>query len=241
MTKKKSKNTKNSEETGPEVIKARHTNEPINIDGFLNDNAWENAERYSLMLGGDQGGGRPQEKGDAMLLWDDNFLYVGIFFEDSEIVQEGEKDQMHLYNTGDLVEIFLKPADSPWYWEIYCTPNNRRTAFFFKGQKGEGKPLYDDFENISHLKNMDVQVAANVNGELNNRKTKDKYWTAELAIPARGLTQYGNDFGYGADWRVLIARYNYDNHLEEKELSMLPKLSRTKYHLVNEYAMLKLE
>ena len=46
-----------------------------------------------------------REKASVKLIWDDNYLYVGAEFQDSDVVQEGKEDQSHFYSSGDLLEM----------------------------------------------------------------------------------------------------------------------------------------
>jgi len=48
------------------------------------------------------------------LAWDEKYLYIGAHLINSDIVQTGE-NHTHLYQIGDLIEIFLKPEKEEWY------------------------------------------------------------------------------------------------------------------------------
>jgi len=118
----------------PEVLVAKYTEKPVVIDRNLDDIIWQKAVRYPLSLSKDKKHTRPEEKGEVMLAWDEQHLYIGAYLIDSDIVQTGE-NQTHLYQTGDLIEIFLKPEKEEWYWELYGTPNNKQTVFWFPSRK----------------------------------------------------------------------------------------------------------
>ena len=110
---------------------------------------------------------------------------------------------------------------------------NKKTSFWFPGRGRLGLPSVEDYK-------CGLGVAAQCNGTLNDWRDKDKSWTAEMAMPISDLTTRGDKFGPQADWRILVSRYNYSRYLSEKELSMMPKLSETNYHLLEEYAILRL-
>ncbi len=217
------------------VMLARRADAPVRLDGKLDDPAWQKAAVYQLHKGLDRADPPLKEPGAVRLLWDADYLYVGVKYSDSDVVQEGATNQTPLYGTGDLVEVFLKPATSTWYWEIYGTPNGLQSVFWFASP---GRRLLSSIKNHAM---RDLKVAAEVRGTLNDWRDRDDYWTAELAIPAKELTQYGDAFGPGSDWRILIARYNYAIGLPECELSMAPQLTRTVFRLLDEYAVLKFE
>ena len=83
-------------------------------------------------------------------------------------------------------------------------------------------------------------VAANCNGTINDWTDKDTGWTAEMAMPIKDLTANGDTFDAGADWLILIGRYNYSRYIEYPELSMSPQISQTNFHLLEDYGVLRL-
>lgn len=216
-------------------ITARYTAVPVQIDGALDDAAWKTAAVYPLYMSvAELGEGKTlTEAGEVRVAWDDQFLYVGIQFKDSDIVAEGQEDQLHHYLMGDLAELFVKPADRTWYWEMYVTPAGRKTTLWFPGRGRLG--LKSSEENPGGLR-----VAAQCQGTLNRWQDEDTSWTGEMAVPVQDLTARGETFGAGANWTIMVARYNYSRYLPWKELSMTPQISKTNYHLWEEYADLNL-
>lgn len=215
---------------------AKYTEKPVIVDGILNDIVWKKSPVYKLSLA-DNKKSEPMEKGQAQIAWNEKYLYIGVKFYDSDIVQESEEDQKHHYLTGDLVEIFLKPEKNTWYWEIYGTPNGKKTVFWFPGRGRIGLP-----ENFKPGMNLDkILIDTQIKGTLNNWQDIDEYWTLEMAIPVEELIFYGDTFGPGSKWQILIARYNYSRYLPWKELSSVPKLSTTNFHLFEEYGKLIFE
>ena len=217
------------------TLKAIYTPKPVEIDGILDDEVWSTAPTYRFSLGQDQTtqGKKLAEPGDVRLAWDDTHFYVAVKFHDSDLVAEGKEDQLHHYKMGDLLELFLKPEGYSWYWELYATPTSKKSSFWFPGRGRVG--LESGFQYQCGL-----QVAAENNGTVNNWEDRDRYWTAEMAMPIKDLTSRGETFCPGSNWRILIARYNYTRYLPWKELSMCPQLSQTDYHLYEEYGILEL-
>ena len=230
---------------GSTVI-AKYTSESVKLDGKLDEGAWAKASAYSLMLPLKSYSNMPEsmqknigenlrEKSAVKLLWDDNYLYVGAEFDDSDTMNEGKEDQGFLFSTGDLLEVFLKPAKENYYWEIYGTPNNKKSWIFFPSR---GRTVFPGC--LSYLPE-NLKVATIVDGTLNNWKDKDKGCTLEIAIPIKELTAYGAKFDNSASWTILLARYNYSAYLPQPELSAYPQLSNANWHLHEEYAKLRLE
>ena len=217
------------------VITARYAAVPVTVDGDLNDPAWKDAQVFPLYFSvAEIGEGKSlTEAGEARVCWDDKYFYLGVKFADSDIVAEGTEDQLHHYQMGDLAELFLKPADKTWYWEMYVTPAGRKTTLFFPGRGRLGLKSSED--NPGGLR-----VAAQCQGTLNKWEDKDTSWTGEMAVPIKDLTARGETFGPGSRWTILVARYNYSRYLSWKELSMTPQISKTNYHQLEDYAILSL-
>jgi hypothetical protein len=218
---------------------ARYTPVPVKIDGNLDDSAWKCAAVYTLTLVRDltDKGVCLQQHGEVRIAWDDKYFYVGVKYYDDDVVAQGKADQEAHFQFGDLAELFLKPKNNTWYWEMYVTPAEKKTRYWFAGSGRLG--LGDDLGYPSHL-----SVAAKVQGTLNNWKDKDESWTGEMAVPISDLTVLGDKFGPGTEWTILVARYNYSRYLRGMsgpELSTTPQLQSASFHRNWEYARLLLE
>lgn len=219
----------------PEMI-AVHAMTPLVMDGKLDEPVWKTAPVYQLlpMPGTPTQPYSPlHEKGSVRLAWDAKYLYLGVTFDDSDVVAEGQADNLRHYLLGDVCELFLKPQDQTWYWELYVTPTGRQTTFFFPGG---GRQLPSCLQSGTPL-----TVAAQVQGTLNEWHDRDQGWTAEMAVPLSMLTARGEHFGPGAPWRILVGRYNYSRYLTQTELSTYPAISLINFHLLHEYARLRLQ
>ena len=219
------------------VMIAKYTQKTVVLDGKLDDQAWKSAETYSLALADDRAGrGETLEEGaEVQLAWDDQYLYIGVKYIDSEIIAEGTQDQLPHFMLGDVCEVFLKPKNQPWYWELFATPLAKKSHLWWPKINSIGS--YDAYNNQS-----DMKVAASCQGTPNQPQDRDQYWIVEIAMPIRDLAAKGAEFQPGDDWSIMVARYNYSRYLNRKgpELSMNPKLTKTNYHLVDEYATLLL-
>ncbi len=218
------------------IMKAFYSDQPVIVDGVLNEPVWQKAIAYPMYISKDKvnAGEKLMEKGEIRIAWDKNFFYLASSFEDSDIVAQGKDDQMHHYRYGDVCELFLKPANDSYYWELYATPLGKKTSFFYPSRGYLGLPgCLEDYS-------CGLQVAAKCQGTLNNWHDKDKGWTAEMAMPIKDLEAFGGKFTQGTNWRILIGRYNYSRYLEEVELSMTPQISKTNFHQYEEYTELEL-
>ncbi|MBQ6471624.1 MAG: carbohydrate-binding family 9-like protein [Victivallales bacterium] len=218
---------------------------PVTLDGVLSPQEWSTAKAYPLTT--------PTlyipehtppkmaahyfkdkfEPGTVRFLYDAENLYVGVQLEDSSLVQFAEDNGGHLYQKGDLVEVFIKGENTHEYWELYGSPNNLRTAFFFHTR---GFPILDKTDECT------VRIAAKVNGTLNNFQDKDKGWSIEFRIPRTELAKIGLDRP-GNPITVLVARYNYTYGSIQggPRYSTLPKLPIANYHATEYYGKLLLQ
>ncbi|MCF7837693.1 MAG: carbohydrate-binding family 9-like protein [Candidatus Marinimicrobia bacterium] len=223
-------------------VQIRRTQEAITLDGKLDEPAWQQAPAQDLEWLDDTVNlppltqqavkAVPFEPGRARFLLGPEFLYIGIEFEDADVVAQLAEDQAHLYRTGDLAEVFIKAAGSPSYWELYVSPLGNKTSFFFPSPGYLGLP---DCFSLPLMEGFDV--AAAVDGTVNDYRDTDRGWTAEMAIPLDALKHStGVAFAPGEAWRILVARYNYGRTLRTKQHSSYPLLPLISYHLIEYYA-----
>ena len=196
------------------VIQATHHTDPVEACvyhlGFSTDKA-----------------GNPTEGGKVRMMWDESGLYVFAELEDSVLIAQNQKDQQMHYLYGDVFELFVKPLNEPYKWEMYATPSGNKSTLFFPTW-----PTLMSAQECLHNHNFDrlnIAVQKNAMG-----------WNAQLFVPVEQLTSFGAGWGPGSEWTVFCGRYNCnDNSLNNPELSMVPPLSNTDYHLTAEYAALE--
>lgn len=182
---------------------------------------------------------RNYEKGKAYLMYDKKNLYIAADMIDTDVMQFGKEDQGNLCSSGDLFEVFLKPVNSPAYWEIWGSPNKLRTTFFYESASYPFVPASQQ----AMMKGFKIGVK--VNGTLNNNKDKDKGWSIECQIPLSELAKTGISFAPGQKWTVLIARYNYNLHFGDRsnnyrgpQFSSFPALPQINYHFLPYYGVI---
>ncbi|MDY0176870.1 MAG: carbohydrate-binding family 9-like protein [Lentisphaeria bacterium] len=231
--------------SGSAVVQAVYTPSPLVLDGRLDEAAWADAPAYYPQLGRGTYDKLPvamqatvgrelREPGYYKLLWDEDYLYVGAQFVDSDVHAYGEEDQEHHYTLGDVAEVFIKPASDTYYWELYGTPAAKMSTFFIPGRGALMGPLLtsDPFE---------LKVASQVQGTLNQWQDKDQGWSMEMAIPRTELEKFGAKFNPEQGWSIFLARYNYCRYLPSKEMSSFPQQQETaNFHMLEEYATLQL-
>lgn len=223
---------------GPLVVHRSAT--PIAVDGHVDKAVWQGVEAVRLDIPREQQqqGLTMEEGGTARLLWDEQYLYVAFDFVDSDVVANGTEDDQEHHNLGDVAEIFLKPAEQTWYWEFHVTPAGYVSTYWHVGRGRFGLQGVN-----SHVKPRFIEAAARVQGTLNDWHDRDQGWTAEVAIPWDKLDRFHERATPRENWTILVSRYNYTRYRVQAtgpELSSWPVLSKPAFHLVEQYAPLKL-
>lgn len=230
-----------------EEVTALKTRLPVKIDGRLDEPAWYKTPAYPLVHARKQfDKAAPDireffrngvvEPGKVRMLWDEKYLYIGFEFTDQDIVAQGQKDQLPHYTLGDTAEVFIKPANKSWYWELYVTPPGRNTVFFFPSRGMRELP--GSLPAKSPLKTF--KTAAFVKATLNNSWDRDKKWTAEMAIPRAELGMVGERLDPDVPWLIFFGRYNYGRNLTVRELTSFPVQEENDFHSHYDYAALKM-
>ena len=209
----------------------------FDIDGNISAKEWETAEEWAFSRLGERDaklGDTLNEIGSVKMLHNDKYWYIAVDMEDSDVVAQGTEDQQHHYTMGDTIEVFLKPADDTYYWEMYGTPNELRTTFFYPSRSYLFVP-----GSAKHV--PDFEVKASVDGKMNDWQVTDKGWKIEFKFPIASFEKYGAKFASGNSWTFLIARQNYSRRLPLKELSTVPPIQIADFHLLDQYGKLEIE
>jgi len=238
-------NFSRAEKWNPEPVIAVRSFEVVKIDGRLDDPVWNTAPRYHLdrnfaweggpLLKNETIGPNLRESGFVQVAWDDRYLYIAFFCVDSDVEVREQQDQQRLYSTGDLGEVFIKPANADYYWENYIAPSGNKSSLFFPSRGLFGLTDITDKNPMQGL-----NVAAVVHGTLNNWADTDQGWTGEIAIPIAELEQFGISFTQ-APWTIFFGRYNYSLSLPAPELSCYPVVPARSFHLTEYYPKLILQ
>ena len=209
-----------------------HKVENLTPDNAIDHPAWKKSAENRFMLFATEPAAinkLPKEHANVKYLYDDKYFYVRAEFFDSDIMTTGTKHGGHFYAQGDVLEVFLKPVNHNYYWEIYGTPNELRTRFHYPSRGTLGLP--SGFA----PNDLPILVKAKVDGTFNDCSDKDTKWCVVLMIPRSELEKYGYKFDNPSRWLVLSARYNYSRYLDKHEYSSFPQIALS-YHLYEYYA-----
>lgn len=209
-----------------------HKVENFDLNSGLEHPAWKNTPELMMMklvYEPEDIRKKPVEGGYVKFLYDDNFLYTLVHVADSDIIVNANKNGGHYYRDCDVIEIFIRPDNARYYWEIYGTPNNLTTRFFYRSRSTLGQ--YSAFEH----KETGLTVRSKVDGTLNDSSDKDKSFTLLFAIPVSELNRPTKEskeihpagtipFAPGNLWRIQVSRYNYNRYFSNFELSAYPQV-----------------
>ncbi|TAK54035.1 MAG: hypothetical protein EPO24_13640, partial [Bacteroidetes bacterium] len=176
----------------PQTIRAVRVAAAPAIDGILTDEAWSNAEPASEFTQRDPSEGKPaSEKTEIRVLYDDDALYFGCMFYDSEpqkiVSRLTRRDNEIEYDNGSI------RIDSY---------HDHQTAFEFTFNPAGVKVdilQFDDanYEDASWDAVWDLETTIFPNG-----------WSAEIRIPFHVLRYKSEETGAGEhDWGINFFRY----------------------------------
>ena len=214
------------------TFECRFTEDPVSIDGKLDDAAWQRAVLIdSFTVPWEKGGPAARKGTRARLLWDRDNLYVAADMDDTDLYADVTEHDGNTWDN-DVFEVFLKPsADKPAYYEFHVTPANTVFDLFLprRGHVGRFKKLGE----------FDIESAVALRGTLDRWNDKDKGWSVEMRIPWESLAETGGRPAAGDEWRIALCRYDYDLEHEAPELSSSAPLSRRDFHRHEDYAAVR--
>lgn len=176
------------------------TSAKINIDGQLDEPAWQGAAaitdfKFPWWTAGQK------EQTISKLLWDDENLYVSFHCEDAHISAERTERDSPVY-MDDCVEVFTAPnATLPFnYFNIEM--NVRGAVLDQHHPAGPGKSEAPNW-NATGLK-----IATMVDGTLNDDGDTDRSWVLEAAIPLANFAAVARHTPPrpGDEWRLNLNR-----------------------------------
>ncbi len=212
----------------------RRASSAIEIDGKLDDAAWEKAEAIDLVL---LTGEEPLSKTEAKILWDDSRLYVAYRAYDKDIWST-LRDRDSATCMEDCLECFIQP--NPLEQTYYNFEINALGTIHDAYNIGKHSGGYDHHR-WAAWNCEGLRVGIFIDGTLNDPSDIDNYWQMELAIPFAELPSLnGKGPNVGDVWKFLLARYDFSVHLPEGvELSACVSLNRVDFHETQQWPQLK--
>ena len=179
---------------------------PIEIDGQLDESAWQKAPSISLRYPFRPTGAGDLPKTTARLLWDESSIYLAWQAEDVDIWSYSDKNDDVLWK-GDIVEFFLKPSKTdPLFYEINIAPNG---AIYDARYPSRGAGGYQRFNKWS----SQARIATHIDGTDDNWQDTDIGYIVEAAIPLQAFSASGV-LKAGDIWTFGLFRCEYSSNLD---------------------------
>lgn len=166
---------------------------PIIMDGKLDDQAWQAAEKLPVAVIHNKNGKTLETPaGLGRITWDDTNVYVAFEVTDDDVRAAGAgRDDVSLDVTNDLVEVFLDVNnDNHNFFEFHVNPLNGFTDLFIL-RPAKDTPLYQRLPpyKIMFMREYNLpayETAVQIQGTVNDNQ-KDTGWTVEIRLPYTSL------------------------------------------------------
>lgn len=168
-------------------VRAVRTDSPIQLDGYLREDAWKTAEPVTDFTQREpQEGSAPTEQTEVRILFDNDALYIGVVCHDSEPDKIVRKELMW---DGDL-------EGDDIFTIVFDTFNDKRSGFYFSTNANGA--MHDALIKNLEDTNDDWDGIWDVKARIT-----DTGWTAEMVIPFMTLRFPDNG---NHDWGVNFMR-----------------------------------
>ncbi len=208
----------------------RWTDQPIKLDGKLDEPAWQGAEvlqDFAVFWSNR----KPKTATKARLLWDDRYLYFAAEMEDGDLYADITEHNGRCW-LNDVFELFFKPAeDKLGYYEFQVNAANTQLEMFLPSRGAGG---YDRF----HHGRLGLESAVRLQGTLNDWRDRDGGWTVEGRIPWSAFAPTNGKPHSGARWRFSLCRYDYSVAFDRVETSSTSPLIQPDFHRYEDFGEL---
>ncbi len=204
------------------------------IDGRLDEAVWRHAPkspRYTDILTG----GPVIHDTRAMILWDDENLYIGVQAEEPFLHAKFTKNNSNIYEDNDL-EVFIAGRDA--YYEFEINGYNTTYEVFFVWEEAYERGGFAGLPEFARSKMVPFngvgftthprgrrlgqfdwhfpgkRTAVFLDGTVNQDSDRDRGWSIELAFPWKGMEWLAKADGRafppkdGDVWRIDLSRFN---------------------------------
>jgi hypothetical protein len=186
---------------------------PIKVDGMLEEESWAKApwtENFVDIEGPSRP--KPRFRTRVIMLWDDNFLYIGAELEEPHIWATLTKRDSIIFYDNDF-EVFIDPdGDTHNYYELEMNALNTVWDLFLVRPYRDGSPAVHSWD-IQGL-----QTGVELIGTINSPRDEDEGWAVEIAMPWEVLKECAQPKSApkpGDQWRVNFSRVEYRMDVEQ--------------------------
>ena len=196
----------------PENYICYKTTAPINPDGILDEEAWNNVP-WTNYFRDIEGAKKPDPwyKTRAKILWDDKNIYFGAWLEDPHVWAKLRQRDTIVFFDNDF-EVFIVPdGDTHAYYELEVN------AFGTPWDLLLIKPYRDGGPAVIAWDIPGLKVGTHIDGTINNPSDEDKGWSVEIASTFQVLNECNKGSGLpeaGHQWRINFSRVEWRTVIE---------------------------
>jgi len=159
-----------------------------------------------------------------------NSLRVFAELDDADIFTRAIAHNQRMWELGDVLEIFLQPADEPGYVEFHVTPNNMRLQLRFPDtaalRRAQAENRFDDF-----------LLPDGVFCSRAWMQPENKKWFVYAEVPAAAVCGVDQPLA-GRQWRFSFSRYDYVRGRREPLVSSTSPHMQADFHCRQEWGIL---
>ncbi len=194
----------------PERYLCRKTEEPLVIDGRMNEQSWNEPwvlwTTYFVDING-RGNQAAPFSTRAKILWDEDYLYIGAEIQEPHIRAAVTARDGDVYND-NCFEVFIDPdGDTHEYYEVAVN------AFGTVLDQLMLKPYRDGGPAVRAWDIAGLKVAVHLDGTVNFPRDADKSWSVEIAMPWKVLAECAHKKvppDEGDIWAINMVRVQWD-------------------------------
>jgi hypothetical protein len=194
----------------------------VEVDGRLGEKAWRTVPWSQAFL--DIEGTLkpvPRFRTRMKMVWDREYLYIGARMEEPHVWGTLTEHDSVIFQDNDF-EVFIDPdGDNHEYYEFEINPLGTGWDLFLPRPYKDGGKADNGWE-IPGLK-----TAVHVAGTLNDPGDRDGFWSVEIAIPWKVLSEHAHKPAPpqpGDQWRFNFSRVQWKHLVVEGEYEKVPKL-----------------
>lgn len=201
-------------EFSPKKYICYKTEEPLVIDGKLNEPSWTKAE-WTNNFEDIEGNSKPSPRfrTRAKMLWDNNYLYVAAELEEPDIWANLKNRDDIIFYDNDF-EVFIDPdGDTHRYSEFEMNALNTVWDLLLV------QPYRDiDKAAVNGWDIKGLKTGVSIYGTINHPGDKDSCWTVEIAFPLESLKEIAEVNTPPQDkdqWRINFSRVEWKTEVKD--------------------------
>lgn len=193
--------------TEPRSYVVQHTTQPLQLDGDLQESAWQQAPWTASFV--DIEGAKkplPALQTRAKMLWNDSTLFIAATLQEPQLWATQTRHDDIIFKDNDF-EVFIDPDNNTHqYFELEMNERSQTFDLFLP------KPYRNGGDALVGWDTPGLRLGVKLAGTLNHPQDQDEGWTVELAIPLKSL-RIGYPFRApeeGTVWRINFSRVEWD-------------------------------